>query len=144
VYSAVPFFVKNILELDNILSNKLKSSHVVFFYKKVIDECTKLLKFAISSSKQNCSLLTAATDFTLHRNTEFFKLCKRVREIFRQLQDTGTESDYVTAKTKLQEYFEPQQNRRYAVYQFRQAKQEPQETPDQFHTRLASSNMCIS
>ena len=50
------------LELDNILSNKLKSSHVVFFYKKVIDECTKLLKFAISSSKQNCSLLTAATD----------------------------------------------------------------------------------
>jgi hypothetical protein len=57
VYSAFPFFVKNI-ELNNILSNELKSSHVVFLYKKVIDECTKL--FAISSSKQNCLLLTAA------------------------------------------------------------------------------------
>jgi hypothetical protein len=58
--SAVPFFVENILELNNILSNELKSSHVVFLYKKVIDECTELLKFVISSSKQNCSLLTAA------------------------------------------------------------------------------------
>ena len=41
-------------------ANELKSSHVVFLYKKVMDECIKLLKFAISCSKQNCSLLTAA------------------------------------------------------------------------------------
>ena len=57
VYSAFPFFVKNI-EPNNILSNELKSSHVVFLYKRVIDECTKL--FAMSSSKQNCLLLAAA------------------------------------------------------------------------------------
>ena len=33
-------------------------------------------------------------------------------------------------------YIEPQQNRRYAVYRFRQATQEVNETLDQFHTRL--------
>ena len=36
----------------------------------------------------------------------------------------------------MKEYFEPQQNRRYVVYRFRQAKQEQHGTPDQFHTRL--------
>ena len=36
----------------------------------------------------------------------------------------------------MKEYFEPQQNRRYAVSQFRQARQEENETLDQFHTRL--------
>ena len=37
---------------------------------------------------------------------------------------------------KLTQYFEPQKNRRYEVYRFRQATQEKQETLDQFHTRL--------
>jgi hypothetical protein len=41
-----------------------------------------------------------------------------------------------TAKDKLREYFEPQKNRRYEVFKFRQAKQESNETLDQFHTRL--------
>ena len=40
------------------------------------------------------------------------------------------------ATTKLKVFFEPQQNRRYAVYRFRQAHQEAHETLDQFHTRL--------
>jgi hypothetical protein len=61
---------------------------------------------------------------------------QRVREIFRQIPDTGNDDDYDAAKTKLKEYFKPQQNRRYAVYRFRQAHQEAHETPDQFHTRL--------
>ena len=60
----------------------------------------------------------------------------RVREIFRQLNDTGEDDDYERAKTKLTEYFEPQKNRRYEVYKFREAKQETTETLDQFHTRL--------
>ncbi len=54
----------------------------------------------------------------------------------RQIPDTGNDDDYDVAKTKLKEYFEPQQNRRYAVYRFRQAHQEAHETLDQFHTRL--------
>jgi hypothetical protein len=83
-------------------------------------------------------LASGITDPKRKRALLLYQAGQRVREIFRQLQDTGTESDYDTAKTKLQEYFEPQQNRRYAVYQFRQAKQEPQETLDQFHTRLRS------
>ena len=59
-----------------------------------------------------------------------------IREIFRQLNDTGDDSEYELAKTKLTEYFEPQKNRRYEVYKFREAKQEQSETLDQFHTRL--------
>ena len=62
----------------------------------------------------------------------------RVREIFRQLPDTGSDDDYETALTKLNEYFEPQKNQVYKVYKVRQAKQQPQETIDQFHTRLRS------
>lgn len=61
---------------------------------------------------------------------------QRVREIFRQLLETGTDSDYKVAKDKLTEYFEPQKNRRYEVYRFRRAVQEQNETLDQFHTRL--------
>ena len=61
---------------------------------------------------------------------------QRAREIFRRIPDTGTADDYETAKTKLKAHFEPQQNRRYAVYRFRQAMQEVNETLDQFHTRL--------
>ena len=83
-------------------------------------------------------LASGMTDPKWKRALLLYQAGQRVREIFRQLQDTGTESDYDTAKTKLQEYFEPQQNRRYAVYQFRQAKQEPEETLDQFHTKLRS------
>ena len=40
------------------------------------------------------------------------------------------------AKEKLTSYFEPQKNRRYKVYKFREAKQNQDETLDQFHTRL--------
>ena len=60
----------------------------------------------------------------------------RVREIFNQLPETGEDHDYKTARDKLTEFFEPQKNRRYEVYCFRQASQESTETLDQFHTRL--------
>ena len=60
----------------------------------------------------------------------------RVREIFRQIPETGTDADYDIAKQKLKAYFDPQKNRRYEVYRFRQTAQEPKETLDQFHTRL--------
>ena len=66
-----------------------------------------------------------------------YQASARVREIFRQLNDTGTEDDYDLAKAKLKEHFEPQKNSRY-VFKFREAKQETNETLDQFHTRLQS------
>ena len=60
----------------------------------------------------------------------------RVRDIFRQSPNTGADDDFDTALTCLNTYFEPLKNRVYEVYKFRQATQAPQETIDQFHTRL--------
>ena len=83
-------------------------------------------------------LITAAgiTDDTRKRALLLYQAGSRVREIFGQLENTGENNAYDTAKAKLTEYFEPQKNRRYDVYCFRQANQEPQETLDQYHTRL--------
>eukprot|EP00112_Aurelia_sp_Birch-Aquarium-sp1_P000332 Seg1028.3 transcript_id=Seg1028.3/GoldUCD/mRNA.D3Y31 product="hypothetical protein" protein_id=Seg1028.3/GoldUCD/D3Y31 len=41
-----------------------------------------------------------------------------------------------TAKQKLTAYFEPQVNKRYDDYVFRKTVQGPEETLDQYHTRL--------
>ena len=60
----------------------------------------------------------------------------RVREIFGQLTETGQDDDYELAKQKLTAYFEPQQNRRYEVYKFKQTRQDTGETLDNFHIRL--------
>ena len=78
------------------------------------------------------------TDDKRKRALLLYQAGSRVHEIFRQLQDTGEDKDYKTAVDKLNEYFEPQKNRLYKVYKFRQAKQEEGETLDQFHTRLRS------
>ena len=75
-------------------------------------------------------------DDTQKRALLLYQAGSRVREIFRQLPETGNTNDYKIAKDKLRDYFEPQKNRRYEVFKFRQAKQEPNETLDQFHTRL--------
>ena len=82
--------------------------------------------------------ITAAgiTDDTRKRALLLYQAGSRVREIFGQLENTGENNAYDTAKAKLTEYFEPQKNRRYDVYCFRQAHHEPQETLDQYHTRL--------
>ena len=61
---------------------------------------------------------------------------QRVREIFRQLPDTREDDAFDTAVTKLTCYFEPQKNKLFKVYTFRKAVQGPNETLDQFHTRL--------
>ena len=63
----------------------------------------------------------------------------KVREIFNQLSDfdgEGDENNFATTKAKLIEYFEPQKNRRYEVYRFRETRQGNQESLDTFHTRL--------
>ena len=59
-----------------------------------------------------------------------------VDEIFDTLPNTGNDSDYDTAVAKLNEYFSPQANTTYEVYNFRQTKQKEGESLDSFHTRL--------
>ena len=76
------------------------------------------------------------TDPTTKRALLLYQAGSRVREIFKQIPDTGTGADYDLAKEKLKADFDPQKNRRYEVYRFRQATQESHETLDQFHTRL--------
>ena len=82
--------------------------------------------------------LTASgiTDPTRKRALLLYQAGPRVREIFKQIPDTGTSADYDTSKDKLKAHFDPQKNKRYEVYRFRQATQESNETLDQFHTRL--------
>ena len=82
--------------------------------------------------------LTASgiTTATRKRALLLYLAGSRVREIFQHLPDVGNADDYDTAKTKLTTHFEPQKNRRYEVYRFREAKQEQGETLDQYHTRL--------
>ena len=76
------------------------------------------------------------TDATRKRALLLYQSRPRVREIVKQLTDTGIAEDYEIANAKLQEYFEPQANRCYEVYPFCQATQESNETLDQFDTRL--------
>lgn len=59
-----------------------------------------------------------------------------VDEIFNTLPNTGEDNDYDTAVAKMNEYFSPQVNTTYEVYNFRQAKQNEGELLDSYHTRL--------
>ena len=56
--------------------------------------------------------------------------------IFETLTETGDEKDYKIAMDRLSEHFTPQRNTDYETYLFRQARQQPTETLDQFTTRL--------
>ena len=79
---------------------------------------------------------SSITDNTRKCALLLYQAGARVREIFAQLHDTGNADAFDTAKQKLTAYFEPQKNRRYDVYIFRKAFQGPNETLDQYHTRL--------
>ncbi len=57
-------------------------------------------------------------------------------DIFETLTDTGDAKDYKKAMDRLTEHFTPQRNVDYETYLFRQARQQPNETLDQFTTRL--------
>ena len=76
------------------------------------------------------------TDAKRKRALLLYQAGPRLREIFKQLVDTGNDDNYEVAKAKLKEYFDPQKNRRYEVYRFRQAMQKTDETLDEYHTRL--------
>jgi len=59
-----------------------------------------------------------------------------VDEIFDTLSNTGEDNDYDTAVAKLHEYFSPQVNTTYVVYNFRQAKQKEGKLMNSYHPRL--------
>ncbi|XP_028412526.1 uncharacterized protein LOC114535409 [Dendronephthya gigantea] len=82
--------------------------------------------------------LTASgiTDSTIKCALLLYQAGSRVREILKQIPDTGAGADYELTKAKLKAHFDPQKNKQYEVYRFRQAKQESSKTLDQFHTRL--------
>ena len=59
-----------------------------------------------------------------------------VQEIFATLEETGERHEYQKAVTALNNYFAPKKNVAYARHLFRQTVQEPNETIQQYVTRL--------
>jgi len=72
-----------------------------------------------------------ATENKQKRALLLYQAGKATQEIFDILQNTG--DNYQTAKQRLEEYFAPRKN---IDFQFRQTTQLPDETIDQFVTRL--------
>eukprot|EP00112_Aurelia_sp_Birch-Aquarium-sp1_P010543 Seg2247.1 transcript_id=Seg2247.1/GoldUCD/mRNA.D3Y31 product="hypothetical protein" protein_id=Seg2247.1/GoldUCD/D3Y31 len=83
-----------------------------------------------------CIAASGITNNVRKRALLLYQAGARAREIFTQLEDTGAADAFDTAKQKLTAYFEPQVNKRYNVYVFRKTVQGPEETLDQYHTRL--------
>ena len=81
-------------------------------------------------------IASGITDPKRKRALLLYQAGPRVREIFKQIPETGTDADYEIAKQKLKQYFDPQKNRRYEVYRFRQTTQGDNETLDQLHKKL--------
>ena len=69
---------------------------------------------------------------------------EEINDIFETLPDTGEETDYQTAVDALNAHFAPTANLEFSIYCFRQAKQQPNETLDTFHTRLQQLAMSCS
>ncbi len=67
-----------------------------------------------------------------------YKAGPKVYNIFKTLPETGDSKDYKKAVDALTKHFEPSKNRIFETYTFRQAQQKPNETIDEFHTRLRS------
>ena len=84
-------------------------------------------------------LASGITDTKRQRALLLYTAGPRVREIFKQIPNNGDENNFNTAKEKLTEYFQPQTNRRYEVYRFRQTKQNQEESLD--HSILAYEHL---
>ena len=73
---------------------------------------------------------------TQQRALLLYQAGPEVQDIFETLADTGRDDDLDAAIKSLTEYFAPAQNTNFEIFRFRQAKQQPQETLENFHTRL--------
>ena len=56
-------------------------------------------------------MASGITDAKRQRALLLYRAGPRVREIFRQIPNNGTDEQYVVAKEKLKEYIDPQKNR---------------------------------
>ena len=75
-------------------------------------------------------------DETRKRALLLYAAGSEVEKIFATLDDTGDDKDFKTAMECLNKYFLPKKNLVYEIHKFRQAKQMPNESVDQFTTRL--------
>ena len=73
---------------------------------------------------------------TQQRALLLYQAGPEVQDIFETLADTRRDDDVDAAIKSLTEYFAPAQNTDFEIFRFRQAKQQPQETLETFHTRL--------
>ena len=76
------------------------------------------------------------TDATQKRALLLYQAGQDTQDIFDTLADTGEANNYKKAMDKLDEYFTPRKNVDYEIFKFRTAMQLPNETVDQFATRL--------
>ena len=83
---------------------------------------------------ENLLVAAAITDKKRQRALVLYYAGEEVCEIFETLVDTG--GDFTTAKEKLTEYFDPKKNVEYEIYTFLQARQNPDESMNAFHSRL--------
>lgn len=75
-------------------------------------------------------------DDTQKRALLLYQAGEATQDIFDTLSETGEDKDYTIAPEKINEYFFPKKNVDYEIFQFREAKQNSDETTDQFATRL--------
>ena len=83
---------------------------------------------------KNLFVAAAIGDRKRQRALLLYYTGEEVSEIFDTLPDTG--EDFETAKTKLNEYFDPEKNVEFEIYTFRQVKQTLGETMNSYHSRL--------
>ena len=76
------------------------------------------------------------TDATQKRALLLYQAGQATQDIFDTLTDTGEANNYKKAMEKLDAYFTPKKNVDYEIFKFRTAVQLPNETVDQFATRL--------
>lgn len=84
---------------------------------------TYLVALNVTATKQKRALL-------------LYQAGQTTQDIFDTLAETGEDDDYDSAVAALDLYFSPQKHVDYEVFKFRDAKQQPHETIDQFATRL--------
>ena len=76
------------------------------------------------------------TNTTRQRALLLYQVGQATQEIFDTIPENGADDDYATALATLDAYFLPKKSVDFEIFQFRQAKQRPDETVSQYATRL--------
>ena len=76
------------------------------------------------------------TNTTRQRALLLYQVGQATQEIFDNIPENGADDDYARALATLDAYFLPKKSVDFEIFQFRQAKQRPDETVSQYATRL--------